>query len=72
MVASGMATTFIRDASGWVVFQSDPDDIGPQDPVALIDDERDRRIRQLSGNECLPTQVAKNIPPFGWMFWPVI
>ena len=33
-----------RDGSGWVVFRSDP---GP-DPVALIDEERARRTREIS------------------------
>ena len=38
-----------RDASGWVIFHSDPDGAAPVDPVALVDEERARRIREISG-----------------------
>jgi AbrB family looped-hinge helix DNA binding protein len=38
-----------RDASGWVVFHSDADGGAPLDPVVLIDEDRARRIREISG-----------------------
>jgi AbrB family looped-hinge helix DNA binding protein len=37
-----------RDASGWVVFHSETDG-APPDPVALVDEERTRRIREIAG-----------------------
>jgi bifunctional DNA-binding transcriptional regulator/antitoxin component of YhaV-PrlF toxin-antitoxin module len=38
-----------RDASGWIVFHSDIDGVAPLDPVALVDEERARRTREISG-----------------------
>jgi AbrB family looped-hinge helix DNA binding protein len=38
-----------RDASGWVVFHSETDGGAPLDPVALIDEERTHRIREIAG-----------------------
>jgi bifunctional DNA-binding transcriptional regulator/antitoxin component of YhaV-PrlF toxin-antitoxin module len=37
-----------RDASGWVVFHSDPDGVAARDPVTLVDEMRARRIREVS------------------------
>jgi len=40
-----------RDPSGWVVFHSEASEDAREtlDPVALVDAERNRRIRQSSG-----------------------
>lgn len=40
-----------RDASGWVIFHSDPADGGETDPVALIEQTREERDRQVTGRE---------------------
>jgi AbrB family looped-hinge helix DNA binding protein len=40
-----------RDASGWVVFHSDTDGVATEsiDPVAVVEAERERRTRQVTG-----------------------
>jgi len=48
---AGTEVAATRDASGWVVFHSDSDDVPREsiDPVALVEKERVRRVRRLSG-----------------------